>query len=129
MLFGNAAGSPSSIAITGDMLRWWADSGCWKVGARVLVALGGLLVAMVHGVFAEPAIRRTFDGPQTAWQVLNNGVPVQVTAHDCVPGGAHDKAGCERIALLAPAGQSALLVCPIAHVVVLDELQARLWGK
>src|SRR4051794_32337146 len=111
------------------MLRWCVNSGRWNVSARVLVAIGGLLFFGADGILAEPAVRRTFDGPETAWQVFNNGVPVQISAHDCVPGGAHDKAGCERIALVAPAGQSALLVCPAAHVAVLDELSVRLWIK
>jgi hypothetical protein len=111
------------------MLRWCVNSGRWNVSARVLVAIGGLLFFGADGILAEPAVRRTFDGPETAWQVFNNGVPVQISAHDCVPGGAHDKAGCERIALVAPAGQSALLVCPTAHVAVLDELSVRLWVK
>ncbi len=42
-------------------------------------------------------------------------------------GGAHDNSGFERIIVAAPAGESALLVCAIPRVAVLDELQIRLW--
>src|SRR3954454_16238446 len=121
MLFGNARGSRSQVAIAGDMLRWWAESCCClKAGGRIVVALGWLFVVGVRGVSAEAAVRRSFDGPETAWQVLNNSVPVQLRAQECIPGGARDKAGCERVVLVAPAGQSAMLVCPIAHMAVLD---------
>ena len=78
---------------------------------------------------AATAADRDFNGPDTAWQTLDDGVSLRVLAHECVPGGARDSAGCERVALAAPAGQSAQLACPTEPIAVLDELEARMWVK
>ncbi len=78
---------------------------------------------------AEPAFTCTFNGPENVWKVLDNGVPSEVMAHDCLPGGARDQGGIEHVTVAATAGQSVLLECPTPPVAALDELQVRLWVK
>ena len=70
---------------------------------------------------------RKFNGPEKAWQLMSGPAPAQILAQDFAQGGARENAGFERVVVAAPAGQSAFLVCPIARVAVLDELQVRLW--
>ncbi len=106
--------------------------GCYPMSHRRLknfaaFCLGWWFAMAACVVWAEPAVSRKFNGPEKSWQLLNTGVPVQILAQEITPGGARDGAGFERIVVAAPAGQSALLVCPISRVAVLDELQARLW--
>lgn len=77
--------------------------------------------------WAEPAVMRKFNGPDKAWQLMGGPAPAQILAQGFVQGGARDSTAFERVVVAAPAGQSAFLVCPIARVAVLDELQVRLW--
>ena len=78
---------------------------------------------------AEPAVIRSFNGPDTSWKLLDTGVPTQMLGQQCLPAGGRDNGGFERVVVAAPAGQSALLVCAVQRVAVLDELQIRLWVK
>lgn len=80
-----------------------------------------------QGESAELAFSCKFDGPDKTWQLLNAGTPARISAQECIPGGARENSGIERLVLVGAAGQSALLVCPIPRVAVLDELQIRLW--
>jgi hypothetical protein len=102
--------------------------GRWKNGAFAS-AIGCCVVLSVMSAEGEPAIRRSFNGPDTAWSLWNTGIAAQVLAQECIPGGIRDTNGFERIVVAAGAGQSALLTCPIPRVAVLDELQVRLWIK
>lgn len=77
--------------------------------------------------WAEPAVNRKFDGPETAWRLMSGPAPAQILSQGFATGGARDSTKFERLVVAAPAGQSAFLVCPIARVAVLDELLARLW--
>lgn len=77
--------------------------------------------------WAEPAVTRTFNGPEKSWQLMSGPAPAQILAQELAQGGARDAAGFERVVVAAPAGQTAFLVCPIVRVAVLDELQVRLW--
>lgn len=77
----------------------------------------------------EPAFSRSFDGPQTSWLPLENGIASKLLVHGCIPGGARDTKGIERIAVAAPAGYSVLFHCPTPPLAVLDELQIRMWVK
>jgi hypothetical protein len=78
---------------------------------------------------AEPTFSRSFNGPDTVWQVLENPVRSEILAHDCQPGGARDNSGFERLVIAAAAGQSVQVQCATPPIAVLDELQVRLWAK
>ena len=67
--------------------------------------------------------------PKPSWQLFDNGVPAKILTHDCIPGGARDTNGIERVAVAATAGQSVRLHCPLPPIAALDELQVRLWVK
>ncbi|HEX3599395.1 MAG TPA: hypothetical protein VHU84_04595, partial [Lacipirellulaceae bacterium] len=56
-------------------------------------------------------------------------MPTKVLTHDCIPGGARDNVGIERLAVAAVAGQSVLVRCPTPPIAAMDELQIRLWVK
>ncbi|HEX4414539.1 MAG TPA: hypothetical protein VH107_12985 [Lacipirellulaceae bacterium] len=86
-------------------------------------------VALPTLVRAAPAFTCSFNGPDTAWEMLDNGVPARVVLHDCIPGGARDGDGIERIAVAATVGQSVMLKCTVPAMAVVDELQVRLWVK
>ncbi len=77
--------------------------------------------------WADPAVSRTFNGPDPVWQLWGTGTPARILADECRPGGARDNSGFERIVVAAPAGQSAVLVCTIRPIAVLDEFQIRMW--
>jgi hypothetical protein len=78
---------------------------------------------------AAPAFSRSFHGPETAWELLDTSVPTNVLVHDCIPGGARDNTGIERVAIAAAAGQSVLIRCAAPPIAAMDELQIRLWVK
>lgn len=78
---------------------------------------------------AEPTFSRSFNGPETVWQLLDNGTPAKLQAHECIAGGARDTKGIERIAVAAAAGQSVYLACPTPALAAVDELQIRIWLK
>jgi hypothetical protein len=78
---------------------------------------------------AAPAFSCTFDGPETTWQVLDNGVRAALMKQELAAGGARDSNGLERVVVAATAGESVLLGCATPPVAVLDELQVRVWVK
>ena len=78
---------------------------------------------------AEPASTHSFNGPETAWQVVDDERIGRVLAHECAAGGARDTTGFERIVIAAPGGQSVQLICPTVPVAVLEELEVRIWVK
>lgn len=92
-------------------------------------AIAGCLMAGTLASAAGTAATLGFNGPEVLWQPVENEVPFRKFAHECVAGGARDNAGCEHIALAAPAGQSVQLTCAAPRVAVLDELEARIWIK
>lgn len=96
---------------------------------RTLCALVAALLFAPEFARSEPAFSRTFNGPELAWGILDNGNPSKVLAHDCIPGGARDNSGIERTLIAATAGQSVLLGCPIPPIAAVDELKIRLWVK
>jgi hypothetical protein len=104
-----------------------SHAGCKKLAGAL--AIGWCVAMSASLAWAGPAVSRSFDGPDNSWQLLNTGIPAQILAQECIPGGAHDSRGIERIVVAAAAGQSALLVCPIPQVAVLDELQVGLWVR
>ncbi|HEX5472740.1 MAG TPA: hypothetical protein VFW73_12690 [Lacipirellulaceae bacterium] len=93
----------------------------------VALYLGYCISALPNMGWAAPAIQRNFDGPKTSWQLLTTSTPARILAQQCLPGGARENRGFERVVVAAPAGESALLVCPIPRAAVLDELKIRLW--
>ena len=94
-----------------------------------VVCLGWWAAMGACAGWAEPAVSRKFNGPEKAWQLMTGPAlaPAQILAQGFAQGGARENSGFERVVVAAPAGQSAFLVCPIARVAVLDELQVRLW--
>ena len=76
---------------------------------------------------AQPAVDQKFNGPEKTWQLMSGPAPAQILAQELAPGGVGDSTRFERVVVAAPVGQSAFLVCPIARVAVLEELQVRLW--
>ncbi len=78
---------------------------------------------------AQPAFTRDFNGRDTSWQVADEHRTGRLLAHECVPGGARDNAGIERLVIAAPGGESVQLVCSSAHVAAIDELEIRIWVK
>jgi hypothetical protein len=78
---------------------------------------------------AAPPLSRSFNGPETVWELVDGGVPAKMLAHECIPGGARDTGGIERVAVAATAGQSVLIRCAAPPLAVVDELQIRLWVK
>ena len=62
---------------------------------RTLCALVAALLFAPKFARSEPAFSRTFNGPELAWRILDNGNPSKVLAHDCIPGGARDNSGIE----------------------------------
>lgn len=86
-------------------------------------AVNGLLLA------GQPAASRDFNGPETSWEVVDARNVGRVLTHECVPGGARDQSGFERVVLAIPGGEAVQLVCPVAPVAVIDELEVRLWVK
>ena len=64
---------------------------------------------------AGAATGRDFNGPTRLGSRSTMPSHCASSLHECVAGGARDKAGCEHIALAAPAGQSAQLACATAH--------------
>lgn len=93
----------------------------------VVVAWG---VACLAGrVAADPTVERSFDGPEAAWQLLDAGRPARVLDQRCVTDVVREGAASERVALVAPAGESAHLACPTGRMPVIDELQLRLWVR
>jgi hypothetical protein len=95
------------------------------------VGLGIALATLMATLSAAAAsdVHRDFDGPGTAWKPLDDRVPMRLQAHECVADGARDVAGCEHIAVVAPAGESAQLACTTPPMAVLDEFAARMWVK
>ena len=91
------------------------------------LCLGWCTAIAPHVGWAAPAFSRNFNGPEKSWQLLSTATPAQILSQECLRGGVHDNSGFERIIVAAPAGESALLVCAIPRVAVLDELQIRLW--
>ncbi len=100
-----------------------------SVKIAVLAVLAGSRGIPVLSVAADTAFHRDFNSPKTTWQLLDSGVAVEIRAQECVPHGARDNLGSERIVVAAPAGQSAMLACPTARMAVLDELEIRVWVK
>jgi len=80
-------------------------------------------------IAAEPFTRFDFNGPETVWQMSGENRVGCVLLHECARGGARDDAGVERMIVAAPGGESLQLVCPTAPVVVMDELELRVWVK
>jgi hypothetical protein len=81
-----------------------------------------------HGlVAAEDTFTRDFDGPDTAWQLMEAASKARILSHECTAGGARDQAGMERIVVSAAAGESAHIECATAQAAIIDELQVRLW--
>ncbi len=78
---------------------------------------------------AAPAFSRSFNGPETVWELVDGGVPAKMLVHECISGGARDTGGIERVAVATTAGQSALIRCAAPPLAVVDELQVRLWVK
>jgi hypothetical protein len=78
---------------------------------------------------AGPPSSFDFNGPETTWQVEDAGRVGRVMLQECTTGGARDAAGCERLVVAAPGGESMRLVCPTAPVAVIDELEIRIWVK
>lgn len=78
---------------------------------------------------AAPTIVRSFNGPDTEWELLENGVPARMVAQSVLPGGAHDSGGAEHLMIAAPVGRSAFLICETNPVAVLDELEVRMWAN
>jgi hypothetical protein len=105
--------------------------GCCPMSFCRLTIFGVVLAAtafiIARPAAAEPAFTCKFNGPEKTWQLLENGVPAKITLHECVPGGSRDNGGIERITVIAAAGQSAMVLCAVPRVAVLDELQARIW--
>jgi hypothetical protein len=89
-----------------------------------------LAVLMIAGAstVAEPALKVTFDGPETRWQAFDNRA-ARVIAHQCVPDGIRNAAGAERIAVAAPLGQPVLFGCATGRMPLIDEFRVRLWVK
>ncbi len=92
---------------------------------RCVVALCWAL--SIAKALAVAAIVRDFNGPDTSWQLLDNGVPAHILAQAVLPGGAQDHGGAERLEVAAPVGRSAFLVCPIEPTSVMDELEVKIW--
>ena len=78
---------------------------------------------------AAPAFSCAFDGPETTWNVLDNGVRSEVVKQELSAGGARDSSGLERVVVAATAGDSVLLECAVPPIAALDEMQVRLWVK
>lgn len=97
---------------------------CQLLGLLIMVA-----IVAPRTAGADPAFSRSFNGPEIVWGILDNGTPSKVLAHDCVPGGARDNNGIERVLVAASAGQSVILACPTPPLAVVDELKIRLWVK
>ncbi len=95
----------------------------------VIVAAAGATGAAAGGLRADPTFSRSFNGPEIAWEIFETGEPAKILTHDCIPGGARDNNGIERIAVAATAGQSVQLHCPTPPIAVVDELHLRLWVK
>ena len=87
------------------------------------------LLAASRELRAEPTFSRSFNGPETTWRLLETSAPAKILTHECIPGGARDTKGLERIAVAAAAGQSVQLACPTPPFAALDELKARLWVR
>lgn len=95
----------------------------------VLAVLTCFSILAADELRADPTFSRDFNGPDLAWQLLDNGVPSKILTHDCLPGGARDHKGLERVAVAAPVGESAMLICLTSPIATLDELEVRLWVK
>jgi hypothetical protein len=108
-----------------DPTEWYAWA--YRQSAAFAAALSCVLGA--GRLLAAPGLEQNFNGPGTSWEVLDAQAPARILARQCVAGGARDEAGCERVVVAAPAGESVLLGCPTARVAVLEELEARLWVK
>ena len=92
----------------------------------ILIAFALMAAVVAH---ADPAFYRSFDGTEKTWQLVQNDAVTRLLSHDHVTMGARSSAGAERMVVAAPAGQSAMVLCDVPHMPVLDELQARLWVK
>lgn len=100
-------------------IRWCA---CFTLAALSVITV-------TEPIPAAPAVSRDFNGPDTAWQLLNTSIPAKLAAHDLLPTGAPDGSGFERLIAAGPAGQSVMLQCPMTPLAAVDELQASLWVK
>lgn len=110
----------------------WAHGPMFSRGCKHWAVLAVAVISYVASppaVRAEPAFVQSFNGPETAWELIDNGVPTRFLAHDCIAGGARDTNGIERVAVAATAGQSVLLRCSVPALAVVDEAQIRLWVK
>jgi len=99
---------------------------------RLLVS--ALFVAIHFASLSQPTtsgktFRRDFNGPEQTWQLLEQDLPAEILVQECIPTGAGNHAGSERLVVAAPAGYSAMLLCPTEPIAVLDELHVRLWLK
>jgi hypothetical protein len=97
----------------------------WRTLALTVLAV----FAPAGASWGEPAFTCSFDGPDTYWQVLENGATSAVLAHGCLAGGARDNRGFERVIVAAGAGKSVWLGCSTPPLAVLDELRVRMWVK
>lgn len=105
-------------------IRYQCDG---RINAALLAV--GIALAVSGRAAAAPAVAIPFDGPNTHWQLLTSSNQARLLAHECVPGGARNAAGSERMLVAATAGQSALAICPTGRMPVVDEFRARLWVK
>src|SRR5262249_40915506 len=98
-------------------------------------ALAMLAFLLIAGVFAEnqtlaePALSRSFDGPDLTWELADPRPGVQLLAHGCVTEDAREGAASDRIVAAAPAGETVEFDCRVPHVPVLEEFESRLWVK
>jgi hypothetical protein len=73
------------------------------------------------------ATGQNFDGPDPVWQLTSDRS--RLIEQSRTAGGARSDAGCERLVVSAPVGESAFCQCRVAPVAVLDELAIRIWVK
>jgi hypothetical protein len=85
------------------------------------------LASITPIVARNPIICQDFDGPDFVWQISDGQHRIASQERD--PGGARSDKGCERIVVTGPVAQSILLFCPVTHLAVLEELEARIWLK
>lgn len=88
---------------------------------RLLIAC--LLTLLPHAGRAEPALLERYDGPTTSWSPVPNRFGVRVLAHERVRQDDQRGTGAELVRLTGPPGYSGLLLTPIGHAPILEDLQ------
>lgn len=96
----------------------------WRLPTLCTALLCAALLAPLR-VGAEPALLERYDGPSTSWSPVPNRFGVRVLQHDRVRQDSQHGTGAELVRLTGPPGYSGMLISPIGHAPILDDLSVQ----